>query len=1024
MQCPKCNAPNPEDSQYCAKCGTPLGEIDDTLTHTPPTHPPPEDTLDFSPGESFGPRYKIIEEIGRGGMGRVYKAKDKELGITVALKMIHPEYSAQPHIIERFKKETLLARSLAHENVIRIYDLGEVDGIKFISMNYIKGQNLKELILTSGTLSVDTVISITKQICEALKAAHEKGIVHRDLKPQNILVDNNGRVFVTDFGVAKSVEIQEDSAPGIIIGTIQYISPEQAEGEKADLRSDLYSLGIIIYEMLTGEKPFKAETYTGFIQKHIHEKPKSPSKINPNIPSYLEKIILKCLEKDKNSRYQKAEEILHDLEEHKVTTRPFVPRIRTKKLLKAAYASILVVLIVAVVYLWIKRKPSWPFLTEDLGRSIAVLPFENNTGDESQECWRKAISNMLTLDLLQSRLIRIMTEDRLLEILERLNLREAQSYTSEDLKKVAALGRVSHVLTGNYTKAEDTFRIYTKLQNIVTGEFKGSYKVEGKGESTFYLAVDQLTPWIKSQFNIPHDEIVADWDRDIGDILTASPQALKLYTLGKQYYEEGKFRESIEALEEAVNIDPGFVLAYKRISENYHYLGEIDQSKKYAQTALSLLDQDRISVRERHLIEGWAFTILEDSPDKAIESYKKLLQDYPDDEDGNVYLGGIYRQMEEWDLAIEQFEKVRKINPLLTSDNLIFIYRAKGLYDEARKTLLANRDIYEESTFRSHLSIIYFCEGKSDLALREADIAFSLAPEDYNIELIGNIYHVKDNFEKAEENFRQLLEKKNPRSQLWGRLWLAHLYLTQGKLDKCQKEVIQGIEDSRKSNLKSTETNYMLFLAYLFLLKNQYPQALNILIKAEETASRVNLTMIEILSLHFRGLVYLKMKDLIEAKNTAERLKQLIEITGNRNNMRYYYYLMGMISQEEGAFSSSIEDFEKAIFLFPHQQDIYDEQAFYLNSLASAYYQTGDPEKASEQYAKIVSLTTGRLRYGDIYARSFYWLGKICQQKGWEGKAIEHYEKLLQLWEEADLGLPEITDAKKQLDILRKTSQE
>jgi len=1024
MQCPRCNAPNPEDSQYCGKCGTPLGEINDTLTHTPATLPPPEDTLDFSPGESFGPRYKIIEEIGRGGMGRVYKAKDKELGITVALKMIHPEYSAKPHIIERFKKETLLARSLTHENVIRIYDLGEVDKIKFISMSYIKGQNLKELILTSGTLSVETVISITKQICEALRAAHSKGIIHRDLKPQNILVDSNGRVFVTDFGVAKSVEVQEDSAPGIIIGTIQYISPEQAEGEKADLRSDLYSLGIIIYEMLTGEKPFKAETYTGYIQKHIHEKPKPPSKINPSIPSYLEKIILKCLEKDKHSRYQKAEEILHDLEEHKVATRPLVPPIRTKKLFKAAYASVLVLLIVAVAYLWIKRRPLGPFLTEDWGKSIAVLPFENNTGDENQDYWGKALSNMLTHDLLQSKLIRILTEDRLLEILERLNLQEAKSYTSEDFKKVAVQGRISHILTGTYTKAEDTFRIYTKLQNIVTGEFKGSYKVEGEGESTFYSAVDQLTPWVKSQFNIPHDEIAADWDRDIGEILTASPQALKLYTLGKQYYEEGKFRESIEILGEAVNIDPGFVLAYKRISENYHYLGEIDQAKKYAQMAFSLLNQDRVSVRERHLIEGWAFTILEDSLDKAIESYKKLLQDYPDDEDGNVYLGGIYRQMEEWDLAIEQFEKVQKINPLLACENFVFIYRAKGLYDEARKILLANQEIFEESTFRSHLSIIYFCEGKSDLALREAEMAFSLAPEDYNVELIGSIYYVKDNFKKAEEDFRQLLEKKSPQSQLNGRFWLAHLYLTQGKYEKCRKEVIQVIEDSRKSNLKPSETKYMLFLAYLNLRKNHYREALNVLIKAEETASQSNLTLLKIFALHFRGLVYLKMNDLSEAKNTAEQLKQLIEITGNRNNTRYYYHLTGMISQEEEAFSSSISDFEKALFLFPHQQDIYDEHAFYLNSLASAYYQTGELDKASEQYTKIVSLTTGRLRWGDIYAKSFYWLGKICQQKGWGGKAIDHYQKFLQLWEEADPGLRETADAKKQLAVLRKTSQE
>lgn len=1027
MQCPSCNTLNPDDSQYCSKCGTSLGEINDTLTHTPSAPPSREDTLYFTPGDSFGPRYKIIEEIGRGGMGRVYKAEDKELGITVALKMIHPEYSAKRHIIERFKKETLLARSISHENVIRIYDLGEVDKIKFISMDYIKGQSLKELILTSGRLSFETAISITKQICEALIVAHQKGVIHRDLKPQNILVDSSGKVYVTDFGVAKSVEVHEDSAPGIIIGTIHYISPEQAKGEKADTRSDLYSLGIIMYEMLTGEKPFKAETYTGYIQKHIHEKPKSPSKLNPNIPLYLEKIILKCLEKDKHNRYQNAEEILHDLEEQKVATRPILPRIRVKKLLKVAYASALIILIVVIAYLWIKRKPSGLLLTEDLAKSVVVMPFENNTGDESQDYWRKALSNMLIYDLIQSKLIRVLTEDRLLEILEKLNLQDAKSYTSEDLKKVAEQGRVSHILTGNYTKAEDTFRIYTKLQNIITGELIDSHKVEGEGEPTFYSAVDQLTPWVKFQFNFTNDEITADPDRNIEEILTGSPQALKYYQQGKQYYQEGKFEKSNESFEKALDIDPGFVLTYKRISENYHYLGDIDQAKKYAQMAFSWFDQDRVSFRERYLIEGWAFTILEGSYKKAIATYKKLLQNYPDDEDGNTYLGAIYRNAEEWDLAIERFEKVLKVNPQMAVDNLVFIYKGLGLYDKARKILQANKHFYEESLLRFHMSIIYFCEGRIDLALREAEVALSLVSEDQNtdwIQSIGNIYHSKDNFLKAEESFRQVLEKNDPQSQLWGRLGLGHIYLSQGQYDKCRKEVISGMEDSRKSGLKSMEVEYRFFLANLDLQKKQYAEAVNVLIQAEKITSESSLILSRPLALTYLGLAYLKNEKSNEAKSTAEELKRCVEKTGIQKYIRYYHYLMAMIAQKEGLLSLAIKDFEEALMLFSHQQSMYDDHAFYLNGLASAYYQMGDLEKANEQYQKIISLTTGRLRWGDIYAKSYYIMGKICQKKGWEGKAFDHYEKFLQLWENADPDLPETADAKKQLDVLKNTSQE
>lgn len=1027
MRCPNCNTLNPDDSQYCSKCGTSLGEINDTLTHTPSSPPPREDTLHFSPGDSFGSRYKIIEEVGRGGMGRVYKAEDKELGITVALKMIHPEYSARAQIIKRFKKETLLARSISHENVIRIYDLGEVDKIKFISMDYIKGQSLKELILTSGTLTVETAISIVKQICEALIVAHQKGVIHRDLKPQNILVDSGGKVYVTDFGVAKSVEIMEDSAPGIIIGTIQYISPEQAKGEKVDPRSDLYSLGIILYEMLTGDKPFKAETYTGYIQKHIHEKPKSPSKLNPNIPLYLEKIILKCLEKDEHNRYQNAEEILHDLREQKVATRPILPRIRVKKLLKAAYASALIILIVAIAYLLIKRKPAGFVLTEDLGKSIVVMPFENNTGNENQDYWRKALSNMLIYDLIQSKLIRVLAEDRLLEILKKLNLQNAKSYTSEDLKKVAEQGRVSYILTGNYTKAEDTFRIYTKLQNIITGELIDSHKVEGKGESTFHSAVDQLTPWVKSQFNFTSDEIAADPDRNIEEILTGSPQALKYYDQGKQYYQEGKFEKSNESFEKALDIDPGFVLAYKRISENYHYLGDIDQAKKYAQMAFSWFDQDRVSLRERYLIEGWAFTILEGSYKKAIATYKKLLQNYPDDEDGNTYLGAIYRNAEEWDLAIERFEKVFKVNPQMAVDNFVFIYKGLGLYDKARKTLQANKHFYEESLLRFHMSIIYFCEGRIDLALREAEVALSLVSEDQNtdwIQSIGNIYHSKDNFLKAEESFRQLLEKNDAQSQSWGRLGLGHIYLSQGKYDKCRKEVISGMEDSQKSGLKSMEVEYRLFLAKLNLQKKKYGEALNVLIQAEKISSESNLILSQPLALTYLGLAYLLDEKSNEARSTAEELKRFVEKTGIQKFMRHYYYLMGMIAQKEGLLSLAIKDFEEALKLFSHQQSMYDDHAFYLNALASAYYQTGNLEKANEQYQKIISLTTGRLRWGDIYAKSYYMMGKISQKKGWEGKAFNHYEKFLQLWENADPDLPETEDAKKQLDVLKNTSQE
>jgi tetratricopeptide (TPR) repeat protein len=779
--------------------------------------------------------------------------------------------------------------------------------------------------------------------------------------------------------------------------------------------------------MLTGEKPFKAETYTGYIQKHIHEKPALPSKLNPNIPSYLEKIILKCLEKDKRDRYQNAEKILHDLEEQKVATKPRVPQINVKKLLKVAYASIFVLLIILITYLIFKPKPPSPITSDNWGKSVAVMPFDNNTGDENQDNWRIALSTMLINDLIQSKLIRVLPDNRLFEILVNLNLQDAKSYTLEDLRKVAEQGRVGYVLTGNFYKAEGTLRIDTKLQNIITGDVIDSYTVEGEGEATFLSAVDDITPWVKSQLDFTSVEIAADPDRNIDEILTGSKQALTYYDQGKQYYQQGEFEKSNEALEQALKIDSGFVIAYKRISENYHYLDNIDQAKNYARKALDLLEQDRASLRERHLIEGWALTILEDSYDKAIETYEKLLQSYPDDEDGNTYLGAIYRNMEKWDLAIERFEKVLNLNPGMAVDNLIFIYKARGFYDKALEILNAYSEVYDDSSFRSQMSDIYFCEGRIDLALREAEIAVSLTPEDENTDIIrltGNIHHIKDDFLKAEENYRRLLEKSFFQDQLSGRFRLGYLYLSQGNYEKSKKEVLVGIEGVRKSNLQSTETEFLLFLAYLNLQKNHYTEALNLLNQTEEIADEINLGESKILAMSFRGLTFLEMKNLNEAKRTAEELKQWVEKTGIQITMRYYYFLTGMIAKEEGMFSQSINDLELSFSMLPHQQGIIDEHAFYLNSLASAYYQIGNLEKARELYEKIISLTTGRLQWGDIYAKSFYQLGKICQEKGWEGKAIEHYEKFLQLWKNADPDLPETEDARKQLTVLRNTSRE
>lgn len=329
MKCEKCGNDNPNGIEHCLKCSADLMGKTKLITPVPTSTPPPveepvKSQLDFSPGEIFGGRYQIIEEIGSGGMGKVFKARDRELNIVVALKMIRPELSADPGIVARFKQELLLAREIFHENVIRIHDLGEVDHIKYISMNYVEGNSLKEIMGATGKLTVEKTVDIVKQVCSALDAAHRKGIIHRDLKPQNIMIDRRGNAVVLDFGIARSIqtpfESPEDSnmtAEGAVVGTPDYMSPEQIKGENVDAASDIYSMGVIMFEMITGKLPFSAPHPMEIFQKHVYEKPPLPSALNPQVPKKLESIILKCLEKRKRNRFRTVQEILDEVSHSK-----------------------------------------------------------------------------------------------------------------------------------------------------------------------------------------------------------------------------------------------------------------------------------------------------------------------------------------------------------------------------------------------------------------------------------------------------------------------------------------------------------------------------------------------------------------------------------------------------------------------------------------------------------------------------------------------------------------------------------
>ncbi|MDH4272207.1 MAG: protein kinase [Candidatus Aminicenantes bacterium] len=311
MNCPQCNAENQPDSRFCRRCATPLqtvdgGAVDKTLTFERPS-------AALTRGTLFAGRYEVIEELGRGGMGRVYKVYDQKIKEVIGLKLIHPEISVNSQAIDRFRNELRYARKIGHRHVGRMFDLGEQDSQYYITMEYVEGENLKSFIRRSGHLTPKKAISLAKEVCEGLSEAHRLGVIHRDMKPQNIMIDREGSARIMDFGIARFTAAEGITGSGVMIGTPEYMSPEQVETGDVDKRADIYALGVILYEMVTGHVPFAGDTPLAVLIKHKSEKPRNPQDSNPLVSLAVTRVILKCLEKDRARRYQSAEELHEDL---------------------------------------------------------------------------------------------------------------------------------------------------------------------------------------------------------------------------------------------------------------------------------------------------------------------------------------------------------------------------------------------------------------------------------------------------------------------------------------------------------------------------------------------------------------------------------------------------------------------------------------------------------------------------------------------------------------------------------------
>ncbi len=1028
IKCPKCNVANPDTVKFCGECGTQL--IPTKEIYSSPTETLQTPVKELTTGSTFAGRYQVIEELGKGGMGKVYKVFDQEVQAKMALKLIKPEVSADKNTIDRFRNELKIARDISHKNICRMYDLGREAGNYFITMEYVSGEDLKSFIRRSRQLVVGTAIFIAKQVCDGLAEAHRLGVVHRDLKPGNIMIDKEGNAKIMDFGIARSISVKGITGAGVMIGTREYMSPEQVEGKEIDQRSDIYSLGIILYEMLTGQVPFEGDTPFTIGVKQKSEIPKDPRELNVQIPQDLSRLVLKCLEKDKERRYQNADELRADLEKIEkgiptterpipkrktVTSKPITLTINRKKLFVPL--SILAAIAVVVIGLWRflpKRRVAPPPSDKP---SLAVVYFENNTGDENLDNWRKGISDLLITDLMQSRYLKVLGGDRLFDILNKMDQLEAKSFSSEVLKRVAAQGGVNHIARGSYSKAGDILRIDMILQDARSAEPIATYRVEAKGEEGIFAMVDELTKWTKASLKISAEQVASDLDGEIGQVTTSSPEAYKYYLEGIKLHLAGHWQQSIPFMEKAIAIDPGFAMAFRSMGMAYGNMGKVDERRKYMQEALKL--SDRLPEREKLFIRGSAFYSVPSTYEKAIETYEKLISLYSESSEAvsaNINLGNIYNHIEEWDKAIECYESAIKAGTSFANAyaNLSTSYMAKGEYDKAKKVLEDGVNRFPDNLMAHwNLGMLYAFQGQFDLALDEADKAAAIDPTYTK----ARFYHLIWDFTKAEEVYKKWLGFIDPGDHLLAREQLGYLYKTLGKFEEAKNQIMLGIDLAEKQK-EDMNLLYLYYdLAYHYLRSGKYREALEAVEKPRISEQLPIVDRIYILEM--KGWIYAEMGRLADARNVAEEIKGLVETSLYKKSIRHYHFLTGMIQLKRKDYSEAIKSFQDSVSLFPHPYTWETENALYMYYLARAYYESGDLRKARDEFERIVDFLPGRTLCGDLYAQTYYRLGTIYERQGNKAKASENYQRFLDLWKDADPGLPELEDARKRLAGLK-----
>ncbi|MFQ5675145.1 MAG: protein kinase [bacterium] len=895
--------------------------------------------------------YQILEELGSGGMGLVYKAKDLKLDRFVAIKFLNKELHSDSESRQRFINEAKTISSLDHPNIAVVHEIDEFDDRIFISMGFYEGATLQQL-LAEGPLPMEEIYSIAIQIANGLAEAHRSGVVHRDIKPGNIIVTKNGQVKILDFGLSKGVNLTLITREDTILGTAAYMSPEQIQGQQLDHRSDLFSFGILLYEMIAGERPFAGEFSAAVTYSIINDDPPSLSKKRPEVAEKLERIVLKALSKDEDKRYQSASEIVAELEALRAGRASERSRRATgkgRRPVRPLAFLIGAVLAVALMAFLVFRsdRPSSPQSTAQK-TAIVVMPFEFIGDDPASNWLGKAMTELINASLGQSQFLRVVDTEQRSRIARSLGLSE-DNFSTEQHIRIARESDSQKIIQGQVRKTGTSLAIQAEV--VDTAEPTSTIQLETIQSDNLNEATDQLTALL-------NDVLAIDGTLSAGtaDLTTRSLDAFRYFIEGQEAALDRRHQESIDKLRKAISFDSTYVQAYYWLAFQYDEIGESEKAGQFLAQIKPYISNLSQKERLEYLKEeaknenryGDYITYLEEilkiDPSEAYAHYS--------------YGWTLYRKFRKIDQGILEMKKALELDPTYTIayNTLGYAYLARG--DKEQALRMVEKYIGLNPTGLDPL------DSKAEILLYVGQYEEALA-------LCERILSLKPDF-------------------LSTHLIMVRVYIAQGKFSRALEALNQYMKVAK--NLKSLSKGQIL-KTKIFSLQENYSDALGAIDEA------ISMDRDNPDSHWMRGRILLHLQRNSDFEKQLNALELTLADVGGLDQRWLLYHLQGEAALEQQAYEQASEMLQKALGLgIPNR-------SFYLTALGNVYAQSGQAQKAVVEYRDA-------LAFNPNYVLALFRLAETYEKLGQDQDAREAYERVAQIWSDADAGLKQLNIAK------------